>query len=195
MQALKKLFLTLTILSLSGLTFAMQKPLTDDEIVRLQTAMIAKKGLFEAIENQDIGKAKMQLDFIKNVLKMKLNFINMLGDTLLIKAIALNTDIGDEIALLLIQAGADVNKADQANGNTPLHMTVLTGNVHLAQILLNAGAKTTVMNSGGYTPEHMVNELITDLETTSKPHTKRRQTLINAYMELKSMLRPKMMRR
>jgi len=54
----------------------------------------------------------------------------------------------DEIAALLIEAGADVN-ATNTEGNTPLHLVPKEGGAELLALLLGAGADTTVRNAHG----------------------------------------------
>ena len=58
-----------------------------------------------------------------------------------------------EIALALLEAGADPNSANAAN-RTPLHLTVDRNNPQLAAALLKAGAKPGVRDRDGWTPLH-----------------------------------------
>lgn len=199
MKYLKKLHLILMIIISNGLTtIAMELPLTD-EVVLAEATIIAKQGLFKMIEAaqdyEDINKIKLQLDFIKNVLKIAPNFVNDDDETPLIIAIQMNSEIGDRIAELLIQAGADVNKIEPQNGNAPLHIAIAIGNVYLTQVLVDAGARVVTKNLNGFMPEDMVNIAIKKLENTNQPHTARRQELMNIYIELKNILRLKKMRR
>ena len=174
---------------LSGSIFAMQKPLTDDEIVLGQAAIIAKQSLFKAIENQNIGKVKIQLDFIKNVLKMKPDFTDNFGDTPLIAALTLNTDVGDEIAELLIKAGADVNKPDATNNDTPLHIAIMAANLDLAERLIFSGADLTKRNAQGRTPKELTIFLAQQLRNNGDPNNK-----ISIYSKLYKLLSTKSFR-
>lgn len=56
-----------------------------------------------------------------------------------------------ELALLLLEAGADVNAADM-NGSTPLHLAAHGGNKAAAQLLLDRGANVNAEEMGGVTP-------------------------------------------
>ena len=57
----------------------------------------------------------------------------------------------EQIAKLLLDAGADIEKAD-ADGVTPLLTAVLNGNLSLAQMLIARGAKPNVSDWFGETP-------------------------------------------
>jgi ankyrin repeat protein len=57
----------------------------------------------------------------------------------------------DDVAKLLLDAGASIEKAD-ADGITPLLMAVLNGHVSLAQMLVARGAKINVSDWYGETP-------------------------------------------
>jgi hypothetical protein len=59
-------------------------------------------------------------------------------------------DNADQIAQLLIAAGADLNSTDQS-GLTPLHMAATSGNLSVAQVLVRAGANLAALNSQGQT--------------------------------------------
>ena len=58
-----------------------------------------------------------------------------------------------EIALALLDAGADPNTAD-ASQRTPLHMAVERNNPTVVTALLKAGAKPNVRDKDGWTPLH-----------------------------------------
>ena len=55
------------------------------------------------------------------------------------------------VAKLLIDAGADVNKA-LLNGNTPLHFAAWSGNKFVGRDLIGASAQTDAQNENGETP-------------------------------------------
>jgi ankyrin repeat protein len=59
-----------------------------------------------------------------------------------------------EAALLLIEAGADVNAAGDMS-ETPLHVAVRFGNVVAIQALLKAGANPDAVSEFGETPKSM----------------------------------------
>jgi hypothetical protein len=57
-----------------------------------------------------------------------------------------------EMALLLIERGADVNARDLDNGETPLHAAALNGDVELVRLLLARGADPLATTHDGATP-------------------------------------------
>jgi ankyrin repeat protein len=59
----------------------------------------------------------------------------------------------NEIALLLIEAGADVDKPDRSQ-RTPLHLAVERGNVPVLEALLAKKAKPNEYDKAGWTPLH-----------------------------------------
>jgi len=68
-----------------------------------------------------------------------------------------------EVAIMLIDAGADVN-ATQRHGWTPLHTAALHGDAALVTALIAAGASTTASNDDGRTPKDLADEAgFTDL--------------------------------
>jgi ankyrin repeat protein len=52
--------------------------------------------------------------------------------------------------MLLIDAGADVNRVDAA-GNTPLHIAALNKSTHVIEVLLAANARVDARNALGAT--------------------------------------------
>jgi hypothetical protein len=167
MKILNKVFLTILIFSLSSFTIALEMPVSD--IALAEAATIAKRGLFKAIQDQSIDQVEMQLDFIKNMLKIAPDFTNAWGDTPLITSIKLNNTTGDEIARLLIQAGADVNQADAQNFDTPLHIAVRTANAPIAQQLIFTGADLNLINAQGRTPAQLLIFIINGLQQNGNP--------------------------
>jgi ankyrin repeat protein len=57
----------------------------------------------------------------------------------------------DEVARMLIDAGADVN-ATQEGGYTPLHAAAQNGDVELIDLLLDRGARLDARTDKGETP-------------------------------------------
>jgi ankyrin repeat protein len=55
-----------------------------------------------------------------------------------------------EIITILLENGADVNKADE-KGTTALHYATMFNNVEIAEKLINAGAKANMKDSSGKT--------------------------------------------
>lgn len=164
----------------------MELPLTDDAIVLAQAGNVAKRGLFKAIEDQNIAQVEMQLDFIKNVLKIKPDFVNAFGETPLVVAIKLNSDKSDQITELLIQAGADVNKADLENLDTPLHLAVKTANASIAQKLIFAGADITKLNRQRVTPSLLLSNIVRWLRQNGDPNNQ-----IRLFRDLHKLLQAK----
>lgn len=76
--------------------------------------------------------------------KAPVDAVNGAGRTLLIEAASKST----AISRLLIDHGADVNRADE-NGVTPLHMAAAAG-PELVRILLEKGARVNPRTMGGY---------------------------------------------
>jgi ankyrin repeat protein len=58
-----------------------------------------------------------------------------------------------EIARLLLQAGANVSARDRP-GNTPLHEAASTGHIGAMEVLLSAGADVNARDDRGRTPLH-----------------------------------------
>ena len=58
---------------------------------------------------------------------------------------------GVEVARVLIEAGADVNKRCE-HGRTALHMAAAWGHADVAQLLLENGADATIVDDEGMTP-------------------------------------------
>ena len=56
-----------------------------------------------------------------------------------------------EIALLLLERGADIEAGDE-DGRTPLHFACLRGHVETALLLVRRGAEIDVADSSGKTP-------------------------------------------
>ena len=59
-----------------------------------------------------------------------------------------------EIALYLINLGADINKQDN-NGNTPLHLAVIKNSYKMVIKLLQKGALTNILNNENKTPKEI----------------------------------------
>ena len=57
----------------------------------------------------------------------------------------------DDVATLLIQAGASVDQADES-GKAALHYAVAYGNESSVRLLVNAGASVDLRAEGGWTP-------------------------------------------
>jgi ankyrin repeat protein len=58
----------------------------------------------------------------------------------------------NEIAKLLLERGAEVNRAEKHHGDTALHWAVSDRNPELTQMLLAAGAEVNAKTSEGHTP-------------------------------------------
>jgi uncharacterized protein len=58
---------------------------------------------------------------------------------------------GAEVARVLVEAGADVNKACE-HGRTALHMAAAWGHADVARLLLDSGADPSVVDDEGLTP-------------------------------------------
>ena len=73
---------------------------------------------------------------------VKIDRLDSMGRSVLHHAVFRKIEMSD--ILLLIQAGADINVADQ-NGMTPLHLCCKTQNLQLAKLLLWNGALAKVL--------------------------------------------------
>lgn len=116
-----------------------------------------KRKFFKAIYNGKLGKVKRLMELGADV-----NGYNREGDTPLVlaclsgeisSAVCVLADVfpdkklgmyGDRWALdmvtLLIESGADVNKASRINNITPLIAAVITNNIEIVKVLLASGA-------------------------------------------------------
>ncbi|NXP58005.1 ANR26 protein, partial [Chloropsis cyanopogon] len=77
-----------------------------------------------------------------------LNLPDNLKRTPLMKAVQYQQE---ECVAILLEHGADPNLAD-ADGNTALHLAVLSGNTTVAGLLLEHNASSDAQNQEGYTP-------------------------------------------
>lgn len=57
-----------------------------------------------------------------------------------------------EMVNLLIELGADVNKVNENDNNTPLHDASYNGNTEIIKLLINAGADVNAINKNNKTP-------------------------------------------
>jgi ankyrin repeat protein len=110
--------------------------------------------LFEAIEAHDAPAVQIAIDHGANVNAyrhlLRLPNLLMFNDTPLI--LACRSGDGDIIELLL-QTGADVNKADNLTGNTPLIQIVHAGTPNrfsIAKQLITHGADVLVERQSGF---------------------------------------------
>ncbi|NXY22036.1 ANKR7 protein, partial [Atrichornis clamosus] len=78
----------------------------------------------------------------------KLNLTDDFKRTPLMKAVQCQQE---ECVAILLDHGADPNLAD-ADGNTALHLAVLSGNTTIARLLLEHNASCDARNQAGYTP-------------------------------------------
>jgi ankyrin repeat protein len=67
----------------------------------------------------------------------------------LLKAIKSNNY---EISKLLLKNGAYPNPMEPCNGDTPLHISIRSGNDHLTKLLIKYGCNTDISNMCGHTP-------------------------------------------
>ena len=66
-----------------------------------------------------------------------------------------------EVVKALLEAGADVNKADD-EGTTPLMVAAVDGNVDTVRVLLNAGANPHAINDDDETALQMAKDAYSD---------------------------------
>ncbi|NXH39252.1 ANR26 protein, partial [Dicaeum eximium] len=78
----------------------------------------------------------------------QLNLPDDLKRTPLMKAVQCQQE---KCVAILLEHGADPNLAD-ADGNTALHLAVLSGNTTVAGLLLEHNASSDAQNQEGYTP-------------------------------------------
>ena len=94
--------------------------------------------IFTVVRNNDASKLGKFLTEGGNP-----NLVDANGDTLLY--VASGARGGLEVVNLLLLAGADIDKTSN-QGRTPLHTAAAWCNVDIVAALLNAGARTDIMN-------------------------------------------------
>jgi ankyrin repeat protein len=112
-----------------------------------------------------------------------LNVADDEGFTALLRALQGKED-NRGVAIMLIEANADIEKADK-DGNTPLMVAAMNGNVELVGRLLEKGAKIETRNKAGKTAEEIALEKIDapgmtgalrqDVVATIRQHAESRQ--------------------
>lgn len=70
----------------------------------------------------------------------------------------------DDIALLLLEVGADPNKGRYEGGKTPLRISVEKGDIGMAKVLIDFGAAKTIDEPGGYTGKNVLGVAIQNLD-------------------------------
>lgn len=91
-------------------------------------------------------------------------------------------DNAAEIALLLIQKGADVNAQDNNYGNSALHIAVNKGNLAVVKLLLERGANPELPNKRDLTPLALANS---NTALSKKNNLAIREALENAIKNFK----------
>ena len=142
---MKRIFvIVLALVALSVIVFA----------IWLTNGIVNNRKLFEAIENNDSSSAKEAVEdgaFVN--MRMRSIFLRELVPTNPTPLVQACRNGNEEIILLLLENGADVNKQDNYTGNTPL-LAAAAGRkenrFRLARMLIEEGADihiSTVTNS------------------------------------------------
>ena len=106
------------------------------------------------------GNKEEVLDFLNNK-KANINLDIMDGATPLMLSIIYKQD---EIAKLLIEKGADLNKKEKESGATPLILSILYERYEIAEILVEKGANVNIKDNSGFTALiHAIQREKTDL--------------------------------
>ncbi|NXN79638.1 ANR26 protein, partial [Bombycilla garrulus] len=97
-----------------------------------------------------LASANGHADVIRHLAenKWQLNVVDNLKRTPLMHAVHYEQE---KCVAVLLEHGADPNLAD-ADGNTALHLAVLSGNTTVAGLLLEHNANSDAQNQEGYTP-------------------------------------------
>lgn len=116
-----------------------------------------EKTLSQAIQDNDIATVKKHIKAGTNINEPE----KTIGYTPLIESLLIHGDKKDrpEIAKLLIEAGANIEDRGPKNKRTPLLISLSTGNVALANLLLEKGADVNVSDVYGISPLHLAAEL------------------------------------
>ncbi|WP_297295221.1 ankyrin repeat domain-containing protein [uncultured Brachyspira sp.] len=106
------------------------------------------------------GNKEEVLNFLNNK-KANINLDIMDGATPLMLSIIYKQD---EIAKLLIEKGADLNKKEKESGATPLILSILYEQYEIAEILIKKGANVNIKDNSGFTALiHAIQREKTDL--------------------------------
>ncbi|MEI0485900.1 ankyrin repeat domain-containing protein [Brachyspira intermedia] len=106
------------------------------------------------------GNKEEVLDFLNNK-KANINLNIMDGITPLMLSIIYKQD---EIAKLLIEKGADLNKKEKESGATPLILSIIYGQYEIAELLIEKGANVNIKDNSGFTALiHAIQREKTDL--------------------------------
>lgn len=119
----------------------------DDVVVKTPTRLETdeEKEWFAAMRNNDVQTMKRLLDMDRSILEAKDQHLAM---TALLWAV----DLGCEQAVdFLLKEGADVNAVDECL-QTPLHFAAQCGRPNLAELLVQAGANLSALDTDGLTP-------------------------------------------
>ena len=105
------------------------------------------ESIHDAALKGDVATMRRMLDAHPDWVKER----NKLGKTPLHQSI---TGGNDQIILLLLERGADINAADNT-GMTPLHVAAWWGTPHVVKLLLDHGAAVGAVDKFGDTPLHV----------------------------------------
>ena len=114
-----------------------------------ETIEITHEDILDMIVDDDIE------NFKKNIGKVDINaeVDNELNFGTLLHNVIYNLYATDEVLDILLEAGADINRKNKKNGDTPLHIAVELEDYYALRYLLNKGADYSIQNKFFRTPK------------------------------------------
>jgi len=107
------------------------------------------------------------LELVNALLKKdaQVDLCDFMGRTPLMGAVS---EEKTEVAELLLEKGANIEKRSANDKMTPLFFAVITGNVEMVQLLLSRGANPKTKNASGHTPLSVLEFILKDMDAHKK---------------------------